>query len=254
MPRPNKFRRVCNMPKCSEFKSLNFKNNNTILLDIEEYEAIRLMDYIGLTQEESARQMKISRATFQALYMDARKKISRFLVEGTGLNISGGNYELCRNRCCQDENIKKEDCILLKGEKNMKIAVTYNEGEIFQHFGHSEKFKLYDVEDGKVVSSEVVDTNGSGHGALAGFLKDRNVNVLICGGIGGGAKNALAANGIEIYPGAKGNAGDQVQSFLAGNLSYNPNTECSHHKHEGKHTCGDHGCGSHGSDHQCSHK
>ncbi len=82
--------------------------------------------------------------------------------------------------------------MLLKGDNNMKIAVTYNEGEIFQHFGHSEKFKLYDVEDGKIVSSEVVDTNGSGHGALAGFLKDKNVNVLICGGIGGGAKNALS--------------------------------------------------------------
>ena len=211
------------------------------------------MDYMGFTQEESAKQMKISRTTFQALYMDARKKLSRFLVEGTGLTISGGNYELCSSTCCQNENIKKENCILLKGEKNMKIAVTYNEGEIFQHFGHSEKFKLYDVEDGKVLSSEVVDTNGSGHGALAVFLKDKNVNVLICGGIGGGAKNALSANGIEIYPGAKGNADEQVQSFLAGNLSYNPNTQCSHHDHEGEHTCGSHGCGSHGSDHQCGH-
>ena len=253
MPRPNKFRRVCRMPKCSEFKSHNYENRNMILLEVEEYEAIRLIDYMGFTQEESAKQMNVSRATLQAIYMDARKKLSRFLVEGTMLSISGGNYELCKSRCCQDENIKKENCILLKGEKKMKIAVTYNEGEIFQHFGHSEKFKLYDVEDGKVLSSEVVDTNGSGHGALAGFLKDKNVNVLICGGIGGGAKNALSANGIEIYPGAKGNADEQVQSFLAGNLSYNPNTQCSHHSHEGEHTCGSHGCGSHDSDHQCDH-
>lgn len=254
MPRPNKVRRVCRMPKCSKFESQSFKNNNRIVLDIEEYEAIRLMDYMGLTQEESSKQMKVSRATFQALYMDARKKISRFLVEGTGLIISGGNYELCSSKCCQNKNIKKENCMLLKGDNNMKIAVTYNEGEIFQHFGHSEKFKLYDVEDGKIVSSEIVDTNGSGHGALAGFLKDKNVNVLICGGIGGGAKNALASNNIEIYPGARGNADEQVQSFLSGNLLYNPNTECSHHKHEGEHTCGSHGCGSHDSDHKCSHE
>ena len=253
MARPNKVRRVCRMPRCSKFKSCNLENNNMIMIEVEEYEAVRLMDYMGLNQEESAKQMKVSRATFQALYMNARKKISRFLVEGTGLVISGGNYELCTSRCYQNENLKKEKCILLKGEKNMKIAVTYNEGEIFQHFGHSEKFKLYDVEDGKVLSSEVVDTNGSGHGALAVFLKDKNVNVLICGGIGGGAKNALSANGIEIYPGAKGNADEQVQSFLAGNLSYNPNTQCSHHNHEGEHTCGSHGCGSHGSDHQCDH-
>ena len=104
-----------------------------------------------------------------------------------------------------------------------------------------------------MTASEVVDTNGSGHGALARFLKDKNVNVLICGGIGGGAKNALAANGIEIYPGAKGNADEQVKSYLEGNLSYNPDTLCSHHHMEGEHTCGDHGCGSHGEGHQCSH-
>lgn len=52
----------------------------------------------------------------------------------------------------------------------MRIAVTYEDGQIFQHFGHTEQFKVYDVEDGRVVASEVVDTNGNGHGALAGFL------------------------------------------------------------------------------------
>ena len=253
MSRPNKFRRVCRMPRYSQFESTNLKNNNMITLNLEEYEAVRLMDYMGFTQEDSAKQMNISRATFQAIYMDARKKLARFLVEGTMLTISGGNYELCSSRCCQGKDIKKENCIIVKGDMNMKIAVTYNEGEIFQHFGHSEKFKLYDVADGKVTASEVVDTNGSGHGALAGFLKDKNVNVLICGGIGGGAKNALAANGIKIYPGAKGNADEQVKSYLEGNLSYNPDTLCSHHHGEGEHTWGDHGCGSHGEGHQCSH-
>ena len=64
----------------------------------------------------------------------------------------------------------------------MKIAVTYDNGEIFQHFGHTEQFKLYDIENGKVVASEVVGTNGSGHGALAGFLAEHQVQVLICGG------------------------------------------------------------------------
>ena len=74
----------------------------------------------------------------------------------------------------------------------MKIAVTYENGQVFQHFGHTAQFKLYDVENGTVASSQVVDTNGSGHGALAGFLKDRQVDALICGGIGGGAQMALA--------------------------------------------------------------
>ena len=83
----------------------------------------------------------------------------------------------------------------------MKIAVTYDNGEIFQHFGHTEQFKLYDIENGKVTDSEVVGTNGSGHGALAGFLAQHQVQVLICGGIGGGAQNALAQAGIKLFGG-----------------------------------------------------
>ena len=88
----------------------------------------------------------------------------------------------------------------------MKIAVTYENGEIFQHFGHTETFKIYDIADGKVVSAEVVDTNGSGHGALAGFLVAHGVDTLICGGIGGGAQNALAQAGIRLFGGGSGNS------------------------------------------------
>lgn len=137
----------------------------------------------------------------------------------------------------------------------MRIAVTYDSqtGEIFQHFGHTESFKIYDVEDGKVVSSQVVGTNGSGHGALAGFLLGGGVNVLICGGIGMGAQNALAQAGIQLYGGASGAADAAVEALLAGNLLYNPDVQCSHHghDHEHGHNCGGHGhghggCGSHG--------
>ena len=88
----------------------------------------------------------------------------------------------------------------------MKIAVTYENGQIFQHFGHTEQFKIYTVEQGKVIASEVVDTNGSGHGALAGFLAEQNVHALICGGIGGGAQMALASAGIQLYGGVSGAA------------------------------------------------
>ena len=127
----------------------------------------------------------------------------------------------------------------------MKIAVTYENGEIFQHFGHTETFKIYDIADGKVVSAEVVDTNGSGHGALAGFLGNQSVDLLICGGIGGGAQNALAQAGIRLFGGVSGNADEAVNALLAGNLGYNPNVHCDHHDHEAGHSCGDHGCGSH---------
>lgn len=130
----------------------------------------------------------------------------------------------------------------------MKIAVTYENGQIFQHFGHTEQFKVYDVQDGKVVNSEVLDTNGSGHGALAGFLADNGVETLICGGIGGGAQTALAEAGIKLYGGVSGDADKAVEALLGDELLYNPDVKCNHHDHEhgeGGHTCGSHGCGSH---------
>ena len=116
----------------------------------------------------------------------------------------------------------------------MKIAVTYDNGQVFQHFGHTEYFKVYEVEEGKVVSAEVVDTNGSGHGALAGVLAELNVDTLICGGIGGGARNALASVGIQIYGGVSGDADAAVAALLSDSLNFDPNAKCSHHG-EGHH-------------------
>ena len=126
----------------------------------------------------------------------------------------------------------------------MKIAVTYENGQIFQHFGHTEQFKIYTAEDGKIISSEVVDTNGSGHGALAGLLSALGVDALICGGIGGGAQMALAEAGIKLYGGVSGFCDAAVEALLGGTLGFNPNVKCDHHDHHGEgHTCGDHGCG-----------
>ncbi|WP_418706750.1 NifB/NifX family molybdenum-iron cluster-binding protein [Anaerotruncus massiliensis (ex Liu et al. 2021)] len=130
------------------------------------------------------------------------------------------------------------------GVITMKIAVTYENGQVFQHFGHTGQFKVYEVADGKVVSSAVLPTNGSGHGALAGFLRERGVDTLICGGIGGGARTALAEAGITLYPGASGEADAQVAALLAGSLSYDPDTVCAHHEGHGEgHDCGSHSCG-----------
>ena len=136
----------------------------------------------------------------------------------------------------------------MRGDKIMRIAVTYENGEIFQHFGHTEQFKVYDVEDGNILASEVVDTNGSGHGALAGVLTELNANVLICGGIGGGAQMALHAAGIELFGGASGDADKAVEEFLAGKLAYNPDVKCDHHAHHhgDNHVCGgEYHCGGH---------
>lgn len=127
----------------------------------------------------------------------------------------------------------------------MRIAVTYEAGEIFQHFGHTENFKLYDVQDGKVIDSKVVGTNGSGHGALAVLLSECDVNVLICGGIGGGAQVALAEAGIQLYGGVSGDADAAVEAFLKQELNYNPDVKCNHHGEEHEHhgNCGSDGCG-----------
>ena len=129
----------------------------------------------------------------------------------------------------------------------MKIAVTYENGNIYQHFGHTSEFKVYDVENGAIIKSEVVSTGGSGHGALAGLLCGLKADVLICGGIGGGAQNALSMAGIKWYAGVSGSADEAVAAFLSGKLDYDPAAKCDHHSHHGDH----HSCGSHGCGHSC---
>ena len=113
----------------------------------------------------------------------------------------------------------------------MKIAVTFENGEVFQHFGHAEHIKLYEVEAGQIVSGEVVDTNGHGHEAIANFLAERSVDVLICGGIGDGAQAALSASGIEICSGATGDADAAVKAYLNGELE-SEGVNCDHHDHD----------------------
>lgn len=128
----------------------------------------------------------------------------------------------------------------------MKIAVTYDNGQIFQHFGKTEKFKLYLTENGKIKEEKIINTKGSGHGALAMMLGKEGVDALICGGIGGGAQVALKELNIEVYGGVSGDADAAVNDLLNGDLKYNPEVKCSHHEAEHgetPHACGEHGCG-----------
>ncbi|MBQ7534575.1 MAG: FKBP-type peptidyl-prolyl cis-trans isomerase [Stomatobaculum sp.] len=129
----------------------------------------------------------------------------------------------------------------------MKIAATYENGNIFQHFGRTEQFKVYEVEDGKVVSSQVIGNDGLGHGALAGLLADQAIDVLICGGLGGGAQSALESAGVKVVAGAAGNADEAVEAYLRGEL-VSTGANCDHH-HGEDHECGDHGCGDNGCGH-----
>ena len=135
----------------------------------------------------------------------------------------------------------------------MKIAVTYENGEVFQHFGHTETFQIYEIEDGKVCGKQLLASNGSGHGALATLLAEQGIDVLICGGIGGGAQAALAEQGIALCAGASGDADKAVAAFLRGEL-VNTGANCDHHHGEG-HSCHDHdeghSCHDHGEGHSC---
>ncbi len=126
----------------------------------------------------------------------------------------------------------------------MRIAVTYENGTVFQHFGHTQQFKVYDAADGKVTNVQVVSTQGSGHGALAGLLSSLGAEVLICGGIGTGAQAALAQAGIRLYGGVTGDADAAVNELLAGTLAFNPDVHCNHHEnHDTEHQCGEgHSC------------
>lgn len=254
MPRPRKFRNVCHFPRNLRFlPEENGEKKPPVVLSVDEYETLRLIDREGFSQEECGERMNVARTTVQLIYTSARKKLADMLVEGRELRIEGGEYRLCNGNAasCGENSCFKHKFNTQyekpKGDNLMRIAVTYENGMIFQHFGHTEQFKVYDVQDGKIVSSQVVDTNGSGHGALAGVLTALNADVLICGGIGGGAQTALAAAGIQLFGGVSGSADAAVEALVAGNLAYNPNVKCNHHgeHHHGEgHTCGDHGYGS----------
>lgn len=257
MSRPRKCRRVCALPATVRFvPDCSQSAASHVTLTIDEYETIRLIDYEGLSQEQCGDQMKVARTTAQQIYVSARKKIAEAIVEGYALVIDGGDYRLCdgqdgqcaHRRCTRTAKIDVP--LNEKGGNTLRIAVTYENGQIFQHFGHTEFFKIYDVEAEKVVCSTVISTNGSGHGALADLLKQLNANVLICGGIGGGAQAALSRAGVKLFGGAKGDADAAVEAFLQNKLDYDPNAKCEHHgeHHHDSHFCGERhgGCGEHG--------
>ena len=186
--------------------------------------------------------MNIARTTVTAIYDSARKKIADALVRGKRLLITGG--------CCEYEPVIIDQKILEKRSNTMRIAVTYENGMVGQHFGRTEQFKLYDIENGAMKASQVIDTNGTGHGALAGFLRAADVQTLICGGIGMGARMALQEAGVVLLPGVDGRADDVVAAYLNGTLQYNPDEACHHHDHEHGEGhdchhgqgCGEHGC------------
>lgn len=207
-----------------------------VVLSLDEYETIRLMDYEKLTQSECAQKMQVSRTTVTAIYERARGKIADCLVNGKHLVIAGGEVRI-------DSPKSPEIFPIEKGRNTMRVAVTYDNGEVFQHFGRTEAFKIYDIADGKVTEAGILRSGELGHGALAGLLSQADVDALICGGIGPGAQMALMQEGIQLYAGVSGSADEAAAALAAGTLLADNDATCDHHG--GKHPCG------HGEDHEC---
>jgi predicted DNA-binding protein (UPF0251 family)/predicted Fe-Mo cluster-binding NifX family protein len=184
-----------------------------IEMSLEEYETIALLDGEGLSQEEAAFRMGVSRTTITALYASARQKIADFLIHGKRLSLAGGCYEVAAKESEQGIDTYKKE-----GNKTMRIAVSYDNEEVFQHFGQSPSFKIYDIQSKKVAAAKVEATGGVSHRDLIPWLQERKVEVLICGGIGGMAIDLLAEAGIACYAGVTGSADLAVRQFLADSL------------------------------------
>ena len=252
MARPTICKRICKEPEFRKFTPIGMEGKRkSITLSVEEYETIRLIDYEGVSREECAVRMNIARTTAQAIYNSARVKIAECIVNGLELQIDGGKFLICDGTAgcpnCPRRPFHMEQETMEKREKEsgiMRIAVTYEDGKVFQHFGRTEFFKVYEVEGTEVKESNVYGSEGAGHGALADLLYNRGVDVLICGGLGMGALNALTEAGINVIAGASGDVDEAVRAYLAGEL-VSTGSNCNHHHEEGG-SCGNHGCGSHG--------
>ena len=225
MARPVKNRIIQSMPRCEGVLPLGYddsKEYENVIMTVDEFEAIRLIDYEGANQESCAESMGISRSTVTNIYESARVKLADALINEKILLIEGGNYDIIH----KNRKIGKLDNSI----KDIKIAVTYDGCDIFQHFGQCEEFKIYNVSEGRVVSTETARPVDYAHGALVGFIKRLGVNVLICGGIGGGAQDLLAKEGIRFFAGITGSADEAVNRLLEGKLEYNMHATCEQQK------------------------
>ena len=146
MPRPIRCRRIERLPVYRSFSPDDITAAESVYMTVDEFEALRLLDDEGLTQEACAARMNIARTTVTSIYNSARKKVADALVRGKRLLIAGGR--------CEFAPVEIKQHIMEKGSRTMRIAVTYENGEIFQHFGRSEQFKLYDTEEGKIIGED----------------------------------------------------------------------------------------------------
>lgn len=257
MPRPCRARRVCAEPECRAFAPESFGSSadEVVNLLVEEYEAIRIVDFEKRTHEQCAVQMGVSRTTVTEIYERARFKLADAIVNGKRLLIGGGSYEVCGGECaghcagrCRWKYRALAETIAVnphhKGQSIMKIAIPVKNDAIFQHFGMAPAFKVYTVENTAVAATALIETPGQGHSAKVTPLVENQVDCVICGGIGEGAASALAAAGIQLIAGISGNADEAAAACIAKTLESNPEAAAAVSRHAHRHAHGHgHGCG-----------
>ena len=261
MPRPCRCRRVCSEPLVDVFGPASEPDTGgvpPVVLLVEEYEALRIMDYEGRTHEQCAAQMRVSRTTVTEIYERARHKVADALVNGRTLVIRGGNYEVCEGACAHEcagrcrwkygELASALENLL--GDEIMRIAIPVKNENIYQHFGMASTFKVYDIEEKRVVNTFFIESAGTGHGAKVGPLVDNQVDCVICGGIGEGAVGQLSGAGIFLIAGVSGDADEAVEAALSHSLKSDLAAAAAKSRHQYRHQHGRGGegcgCGGHG--------
>lgn len=229
MPRPKQCRRVECPPNTKGFRPFGIgccRNREVVTLQIDEYETIRLIDLEGLTQEDAAKKMQISRPTLTRIYDQARRAIAEAIVGNKILQIGEGDVEYYGQ---WHSNIITNN----KEEVMKKIAIPTNNGILFQHFGKASQFTFVTIEDGKVTSKEAVDAPPHAHGVAPRFILSHKATEVIAGGIGASPVNMLMEAGVDVHIGAPSLQIDEIiAKYLDGSLTFDENNVCAGHNHE----------------------
>lgn len=229
MSRPIKPRRVCHLPLFTEFSAMDGNKKVSVTLTVEEYEIIRLLDYLGFDQERCAKQMQISRGVVQQLYVSARKKIAQSLTEGLSLKIKGGHYALCKDmhNCYMVDRSKQQDSCKLAKEKNeLKILVAEHTDDDDRDISELQSFHFYDLVGGKIVRQEEILIAVRNELDFVAALKSLDINVVFAFKMGLGYRNKLNEAGIWMFLGVKGKADDIMQAFLHDTLTCDEKINC----------------------------
>lgn len=226
MPRPKQSRQVMTAPEAAGFKPFgrSCMRRQPVILGLDEYETIRLLDYVGMQQAEAATAMNVSRPTLTRIYNSARQNMAKALVEGRPISISGGNADFADYQE-QKNNIKV---------MNQKIAIPTADGKLCQHFGQAPQVTVVTIENNAVTETLTLTAPPHEHGSLPRFIASHNCTDVLCGGLGSGAVNMLNQLGIQVHGGAPAIGIDELlEQYLNGSIVYG-DSNCHHDHHGGE--------------------